>query len=323
MKAQHFVIGMDGGGTKTAAIIAALDGTIIAEHVAGPSNFQSIGVEAAAQTIFSLIKECCSSANCTPAQVRAFTLGLTGAGREADQKRMADGLRKYSRAQGVTLKNIFVESDARIALEGAFKGQPGIILIAGTGSIAFGKDSKGVVHRVGGWGRILGDEGSGFFIGRAGIAAVTRFIDGRGNKTLLTKLVAEKFHLNNQTEIIAAVYKNNFDLASVAPLVLEAAAKKDRVSLLIIEQAAAELTDHVRALTLALLPVSRSKVRVKTPVSCIGGLIANDTLLQRMLKEQLISTVPHIYIADPMSPPAFGAVVMSLSTLPRVEAQHS
>jgi N-acetylglucosamine kinase-like BadF-type ATPase len=315
MNANRFVIGMDGGGTKTAAIIAALDGTIIAEHVAGPSNFQMIGVETAAQTIFLLICECCRSAHCTPAQVLSVTLGLTGAGRAADQKRMADGLKAYSRTQGVRLKSVVVDSDARIALEGAFKGEPGIILIAGTGSIAFGKDSKGIVHRVGGWGRILGDEGSGFFIGRAGLTAVTRFIDGRGDKTLLTKLVAEKFRFADQSDIITAVYKNNFDVASVAPLVLEAAAKKDQVSLLIVEQAATELTDHVRSLADKLQPVSRKKIKVKLPVSFIGGLIANDTLLQHMLKAQVTATLPYIHIVEPMSPPAFGAVVMSLTAL--------
>jgi N-acetylglucosamine kinase-like BadF-type ATPase len=315
MNSNSFVIGMDGGGTKTAAIIAALDGTIVAEHVAGPSNFQMIGVETAAQTIFSLITECCRSAHCTPSHVLSVTLGLTGAGRAADQKRMEDGLKKFSRTQGVRLKHVIVESDARIALEGAFKGEPGIILIAGTGSIAFGKDSKGVVHRVGGWGRILGDEGSGFFIGRSGLSAVSRFMDGRGNRTLLTKLVAEKFQLTDQTKIITAVYKDNFDVASIAPLVLDAAAREDEVSLLIIDQAAAELTDHVSALTDKLLPSFRRKVKAKIPVSFIGGLIANETLLLCKLKEQLTGTLPHIHIVEPMSPPAFGAVVMSLAAL--------
>lgn len=316
MKNNRFVIGMDGGGTKTAAIIAALDGTIVAEHVAGPSNFQIIGVETAAQTIFSLISECCRSVPCTPAQIQAVTLGLTGAGRVADQKRMADGLKKYALAQGVKLKKVIVDSDARIALEGAFKGAPGIILIAGTGSIAFGKDAAGAIHRVGGWGRILGDEGSGFYIGRSGLTAVTRFIDGRGNKTLLTKLVAERFNLNDQAEIITAVYKNNFDVASIAPLVLEAASKKDEVSRLIIVQAAAELTDHIGSLAAMLTPSSRKKVKAKIPVSFIGGLIANDTLLRRMLIMQLAAELPHIHIAEPMSPPAYGAVVMSLASLP-------
>lgn len=320
MKSTRFVIGMDGGGTKTAAIIAAFDGTIIAEHVAGPSNFQIIGVETAAQTIFALINECCRSAKCTPAQVSAVTLGLTGAGRAADQKRMANGLKAYALTQHVRLKKVIVESDARIALEGAFKGGPGIILIAGTGSIAFGKDAKGVVHRVGGWGRILGDEGSGFFIGRSGLTAVTRYIDGRGEKTVLAKMIAEKFGLADQTAIIAAVYKNSFDVASVAPLVLEAAQKNDQVCRLIIEQASTELTNHIRALGQKLAPASRNKIKAKIPVSFIGGLIANPTLLQRMLNAQLAGALPHIQVTEPMAPPAYGAVVMSFASL---QATHS
>jgi N-acetylglucosamine kinase-like BadF-type ATPase len=314
MKSTRYVIGMDGGGTKTAAIIAALDGTIVAEHVAGPSNFQIIGVDTAAQTIFSLIIECCRSAQCTPNDIAVVALGLTGAGRAADQKRMADGLKAHASAQGARLKKVIVESDARIALEGAFKGGPGIILIAGTGSIAFGKDARGAIHRVGGWGRILGDEGSGFFIGRSGLTAVTRFIDGRGEKTLLAKMIAEKFQLVDQAAIIGAVYKNSFDVASVAPLVLEAAAKQDRVSRLIIEQASTELTDHVGALAKKLAAGSRKKVSAKIPVSFIGGLIANETLLRRMLKAQLADALPHIQVADPMSPPAYGAVVMSIAS---------
>lgn len=315
MKSTRFVIGMDGGGTKTAAIIAAPDGSIIAEHVAGPSNFQIIGVDAAAQTIFSLIGDCCRSASCTVRDIACVTLGLTGAGRVGDQKRMADGLKAYAKSQGVRLKKVIVESDARIALEGAFKGGAGIILIAGTGSIAFGKDAKGEVHRVGGWGRILGDEGSGFFIGRSGLTAVTRAIDGRGSKTLLTKLVAEKFKLTDQTAIITEVYRNNFDVASIAPLVLKAARKKDEASRLIIEQASADLTTHVRALAAKITSASRSKIKAKLPVSFIGGLIANDTLLQRMLRAQLAEELPSVVVAEPMSPPAYGAVVLSLASL--------
>ncbi|HLP15239.1 MAG TPA: BadF/BadG/BcrA/BcrD ATPase family protein [Bacteroidota bacterium] len=315
MKSTRYVIGMDGGGTKTVAIIAALDGTIIAEHVAGPTNFQFIGVEKAAQTIYSLICDCCNSAGCTVREISAVTLGLAGAGRTGDQKRMADGLRAYAVSQGTRLKEVIVDSDARIALEGAFKGGPGIIVIAGTGSIAFGKDRHGVIHRVGGWGRILGDEGSGFFIGRAGLTAVTRYIDGRGEKTSLTKLVAEKFCLSDQTEIITAVYQSAFDVASIAPLVLEAAMKNDQVSRLIVEQASTDLTNHVRALGMKITPPSRRKVREKIPVSLIGGLIANDTLLRRMLLAQMELALPHVQVTEPLSVPAYGAVVMSIAAL--------
>ncbi|MCX6138463.1 MAG: hypothetical protein NTV54_13325 [Ignavibacteriales bacterium] len=224
---NRFVIGMDGGGTKTAAVLIDKDGSTLAEHVAGPSNFQIIGVEKAAKVIVELVRECCSSAQCSPGDINAVTIGLTGAGRPADQERIGKTVLAAAKTARVKIARLSVESDARIALEGAFKGGAGIILIAGTGSIAFGKDAKGRVHRVGGWGRILGDEGSGFFIGRSGLTAITRHLDGRSPATLLSKMVAKEFGLKTQSDLIAAVYRNNFDVASIAPLVFKVAAKSD------------------------------------------------------------------------------------------------
>ncbi|MDP1676668.1 MAG: BadF/BadG/BcrA/BcrD ATPase family protein [Bacteroidota bacterium] len=312
MKSKKYIIGMDGGGTKTHAIIADANGKILKMHFAGPSNFQIMGVEKAAETIFSLIEICCESVNCEIKNVAAVACGLTGAGRIGDQKRMAEGLKKFAESKNAKLKNIIIESDARIALEGAFKGDAGIILIAGTGSIAFGKDSKGKVHRVGGWGRMLGDEGSGYFIGRLGLTAVTRHIDGRGEKTKLTSMIAKEFGLTDQTAIIDAVYKNNFDIASVAPLVLKAAEKKDSICFTIVETAVIDLAEHIRVAGLKIIPHSAKKVKTKIHVSLIGGLIANDTLISRLLKQYLAYNHPNMEIISPMASPAYGAVVMGM-----------
>ena len=311
MKKEQYFIGMDGGGTKTHAVIADSGGTIRSEHIAGPSNFQIIGVDAAAATIYSLIRSCCESVGCAPGSVAAIVCGLTGAGRVGDQKRMADGLKKYARSRKTVLKKVMIESDARIALEGAFNGNTGIILIAGTGSIAFGKDSKGTVHRVGGWGRILGDEGSGYYIGRLGLTAVAHEIDGRGVKTSLTKSIAKKFGLTDQTAIINAVYKNSFDVAAVAPLVLTAAEKKDRVCRTIIEQSVLDLSDHIEIASKKIDAARRSAVRSKIPVAFIGGLIANDTILYRLLSAYIHSNIPGVEVISPMSSPAHGAVLLA------------
>lgn len=314
MKPKKYVIGMDGGGTKTHAVIADGSGEILAEHVGGPSNFQIIGVEKAAETIFSLIQSCCESVPCAIQHIASVACGLTGAGRTGDQERMADGLKRYAARKKAKLQRVIIESDARIALEGAFKGGEGIILIAGTGSIAFGKDARGNIHRVGGWGRILGDEGSGYYIGRSGLTAVTHHLDGRGEKTKLTEMIAKTFRLNDQTAIINAVYKNGFDIASVAPLVLEAASKKDHVCLLIVEQAAVMLAEHVKVAAKMILASSRATVRSKVKLAFIGGLIANDTLLLRFLHRYISSTIPSADIIQPMASPAYGAVVMGMRT---------
>ncbi len=312
MKTEKFIIGMDGGGTKTHAIIANVHGEILAEHVGGPSNFQIIGVEKAAKEIYGLIKECCLSVHCSVSQIHSVVLGLTGAGRSTDQERMAKGIKKFALSKKARLPRVIVDSDARIALEGAFKGSPGIILIAGTGSIAFAKDGKGIIHRVGGWGRILGDEGSGYFIGRLGLTAVMHQIDGRGEKTLLTKIIGKKFGLIDQTAIINAVYKNNFDVASLAPLVLDAAEKNDKVCRMIIENAAVQLAEHIQVMAEKIRSASVSAIYSKIPLALIGGLIANETRLSELLKQYIKTNFPIIEIISPMSSPAYGAVIIGM-----------
>ncbi|MBI2429687.1 MAG: hypothetical protein HYV29_13000 [Ignavibacteriales bacterium] len=312
MKQQKYFIGMDGGGTKTHALICDSDCEILAEHVGGPSNFQIIGLEKASETIYALMQSCCESVDCSIKDISVVACGLTGAGRTGDQERMTEGLKKYAAKKRTTLNRVIVESDARIALEGAFKGGEGIILIAGTGSIAFGKDAKGKVHRVGGWGRILGDEGSGYYLGRSGLTAVTHQLDGRGEQTKLTNMISKKFGLTDQIAIINAVYKNGFDVASIAPLVLDAASKKDRVCLLIVEQAAVMLAEHVKIASKKIIVSSKAKVRSKVKLAFVGGLIANETLLSDLLRRFIASHIPSVEIIKPMASPAYGAVIMAM-----------
>jgi len=312
VKISQFIIGIDGGGTKTHAIIANSRDEILAEHFAGPTNFQIIGEERSAEIIVELIQSCCESADCKSTDVVSVVLGLTGAGRIAEQKRVAAVVQRYAKRQKITLKKLIVESDARIALEGAFKGEPGIILIAGTGSIAFGKDAKGKIYRVGGWGRILGDEGSGYFLGRLGLSAVAHHLDERGKKTMLTSLIAKKYKLANQESIINAVYSNDFDIASVAPLVLEAASKKDEVCRMIVQHATLELAEHVRIISEKIEKASRSRIKSKIHLSFIGGLITNDTLLSELLHQYISSNLQHVEIIQPLASPAYGAVVIGM-----------
>lgn len=318
MKKTEFVIGIDGGGTKTAAQLSDLRGKVVAESQAGPSNFQVIGVDAAATTIVELIVSCCSKAQCEPSQVAAICVGLTGAGRPGDQRRMAEGVRRSAVARRIVFGNLFVESDARIALEGAFKGSAGIILISGTGSIAFGKDRNGNVHRVGGWGRILGDEGSGYTIGRHGLNAVTKHLDGRGGKTLLTDLVAQRLGLSTQEQIVAAVYGENFDVASVAPLVIEAATSRDLICERILNKATFELAEHVRALTLKIEAASGGHARQKIPLSFIGSVLSGENVLTKIATHKITYSLPQISIVKPQAQPVYGAVLLAIQSMATV-----
>lgn len=304
-KKNRYVVGLDGGGTKTAAIIADLHGTLAGEAKGPASNFQVIGVEKASDVLFAMVQECCRAVSCEFEDVACVLAGLTGAGRPSDQERMGEAFRSLSRKRGADFKNIRIESDARVALEGAFKGKPGIILIAGTGSIAFGKDEKGSIYRAGGWGRMIGDEGGGYAIGRDGLNAVTRELDGRGEHTNLTKLVAEEFGLKDQESIIAAVYRDNFDLASLARIVIDTVSAHDPVCEQIVDRAASELTDHVR--TIAIKMGGKS-----IPLAFIGTVLSVENALANALRKKIASALPHISIAQPLSPPAYGAVLMAL-----------
>ncbi len=314
MAKKQFVLGLDGGGTKTAASLADLQGNVLAEVAGGPSNFLIIGVEQAAETLFSVADACCQKEGLTLQQVKTVVAGLTGAGRSTDRQRMREGFESYARNRGVAFERVIIETDARIALEGAFKGGEGIILICGTGSIALGKSHDGKIFRVGGWGRVLGDEGSGFAIGRDGLNAVTRHLDGRGKKTLLTELAGKRFNLKSQEEIIAAVYRENFDVASVAPLVIEAADQHDAECERILNKATFELAEHVRTLTLTLEAATRDRPRQKLSLAFIGSVISGDNVFTKILKQKITFSLPQISIVQPHAPPSYGAVLLALSS---------
>jgi N-acetylglucosamine kinase-like BadF-type ATPase len=307
---KQFVIGMDGGATKTAAQLSDLDGVVLAEETGGASNPQVVGPEKSADVIVNLIEKLCDKVDCQTSHVLAVVAGLAGAGREGDKVRVKAAVLAEAKKRRVAVSTVTIESDGRIALEGAFKGRPGIILIAGTGSFALAKDHKGGIHRAGGWGRVVGDEGSGFVIGRDGLNAVAKHIDGRGKATMLTKLVDEKLGLSNQEKIINGVYRENFDVATVAPLVIEAAEAKDVECGRILNKATFELAEHVRALVRKIEQSSHS--RSKISLAFIGSLLSHDNIYQKILTQKVTFSLPQVTVIAPEAPPAYGAILLSI-----------
>jgi len=311
---RSYVVGLDGGGTKTAIQFADSQGKVLAESVGGPTNFQISGVDGAAKTIVDLIETCCHTVGCASSQIGSVVAGLTGAGRTSDQQRMSEGIRAYAQKRSVYLRDLAVESDARIAMEGAFLGDAGIIVIAGTGSIVYGKDKQGVMHRAGGWGRLIRDEGSGYRIGQDGIRAVARMIDGVSDKTSLAGMVGDEFGLRTQEEIIKAVYKDGFDLASLAPLVIRAAARRDRIAVEILASAAAEVVGMVHAVA---VPLKRSAghPRARIPLVFVGSLLDSDNIYSAKVRALIRKDLKSIIIQKPIASPVRGAVLMALARM--------
>ncbi len=305
---MSYIIGIDGGGTKTHCLLTKSDGSIIHECFGGPSNFLVQGIEPVCTTLWELIQSCLNEKKIPPNEIEFILLGTTGAGRRTDAERLEQGFLNYLKEKNLYVKNFRVESDARIALEGAFSGKPGSILIAGTGSIMFGKDAQGNIHRVGGFGRFLGDEGSGYMIGKKGLVAVSKQFDGRGEQTLISELLKEKFKIDSPEVLITEIYKNNFDIASVAPLVIEAAQQNDEIALKIIDDETDELLLHISTM--------QKKLNVETLLTAfIGGIITHKNIYSDTLRKKINEQLPNVLVKDAENPPAMGAVLMAKQIL--------
>jgi N-acetylglucosamine kinase-like BadF-type ATPase len=309
---MKYILGIDGGGTKTeCAAVSSTDLTVIYQCTGGPSNFLIIGIEKASENLFSLLENCRTNLNCEYEDFEIVLLGTTGAGRRSDAERLEAGFKDYLTTKKISLKNFTVESDARIALEGAFSGLPGSILIAGTGSIMFGKDKPGNIHRVGGFGRFIGDQGSGYMIGRKGLIAVSKDFDGRGEETILTGIINENFGISSHEILITEVYKNNFDIASFAPYVINAASEGDSAAVKIIEEETDELIEHITAM--------KEKIgEDPLHLSFIGGIISNENYYSSLLKKKMVELLLNVRIQKADHPPAMGAVFLAKELIGKI-----
>ena len=300
---MNYFIGIDGGGTKTKAVLVDENLNNINEGIGGPSNFLVFDINDVTNSIIELLSQITNDANIPVSNIKSILIGTAGAGRRDDAQRLENSVLKKAKENNIDINNFKVESDARIALEGAFAGKPGSILIAGTGSIMFGKDSQENIHRVGGFGRILGDEGSGFHIGRAGLSAVAKSFDSRNNGTLLAQLLEDKFNIADSTQLINEVYKNGFDIPQVAPLVIEAAAKNDKICIDILISEIDELVEHISAM--------KEKINEEIlSVSLIGGTITTDNYYANLFRAR-VGKIPSVKLKNAELPPEIGAALMA------------
>jgi N-acetylglucosamine kinase-like BadF-type ATPase len=301
---MKYLIGIDGGGTKTDCAVADLSGKIIHQTTGKPSNFLVIGVEEAVENIFSLIEENLFQLEGDFSDVKQIVIGVAGAGRKEDSQILEKSFLDYAEQQRVHFKNVKVVSDAHIALEGAFPDSIGCILIAGTGSILFGKDESETIHRVGGFGRLIGDEGSGYSIGRKALNAVSKESDGRGEKTLITEIVNEKMKVGHSDLLINKVYKEKLDVASLAKIVIEAAEEGDPIAEDILDEEADELVLHISSF---LHKISTKQLNI----SFSGSLLDNKNFYSELLKRKIKSTLPNVKVVPPFSSSVNGAILLA------------
>jgi N-acetylglucosamine kinase-like BadF-type ATPase len=302
------IIGIDGGGTKTHCLVTDMEGNFLYECSGGASNFLVQGMEKVSETIFGLIENSKKRLNINYSDIKIILLGTSGAGRKSDAARLEKVFSEYSSKQGAEFNCFKVESDAAIALEGAFSGKPGCILIAGTGSILFCKDEDGRIQRIGGFGKLLGDEGGGYSIGKKGLTALSKELDGRSENGIIAKLASEKFGITSAEKLIEEVYLNKIEIPVFAPLVLEAATKGDTEALKILDEESEELVLHVMAMI-------KKAGNAALNVAFIGGLINNDNIYSRTLRKKMLLEISDINIKEPDYSPAMGAILMAKGIL--------
>src|SRR3954471_8363414 len=195
------VLGLDAGGTKTICLLANERGIVIASARAGGANLPAAGELAVEKVLHDVMDEAIGERGIVPA---AICLGIAGVDRPDDHAVIRGIMKRIGRQARILIVN-----DALVALEAGAPQQPGIVVISGTGSIAYGRNARGEAARAGGWGYVLGDEGSGYWIGRAALRAVLRESDRRGPTTVLTELVLKHFGVAAPHELIHHIYNRD------------------------------------------------------------------------------------------------------------------
>lgn len=300
----RIVVGVDAGGTKTVAIVA--EGERVLARAAGPGAKMRSGRGIACA---AAIAEVTRRALAEVGRLRGDVLiaGVAGAGREEEREELRQALRTEDFAE-----RLMITGDTEIALAAAFDDRPGIVVTAGTGSMAVARDRVGRLHRAGGFGWQMGDEGSGYAIGRAALGAVGRAADGRSPRTELTPLLLQVTHSETIDALVRwAAAAGVPEVAALAPAVLEAAQKGDTIASGIVDYAARELA----ALVYRLLPHFGADERAPVETATNGGLLLHGGPLNRVLRARLAEE-PRLKLRETPLDPATGAIHLAAKYLP-------
>jgi glucosamine kinase len=299
---MRYVVGIDAGGTKTVGLLADETGHVLAEARGSGANLQTHG-ELEVEKVFDGVLE--SLGRDKP--VAAVCLGIAGVDRPHDERAIREILRRLGHRERARVVN-----DAAVALAAGAPDSVGIVILAGTGSIAYGSDPRGASARSGGYGFLLADEGSGYWLGHQALRAAVRAADGRGPDTRLMPLLFEALEVSSVPELVPRVYEKGLPkhrIAAFAPLVQRAADEGDAVGRQLIEQAAHELALAARSVARQL-----SFGDAQYPLVLAGGVFKGCPGLIAPLEAglQLPQARPSVLRVEP----ACGAVRLAMELLP-------
>jgi N-acetylglucosamine kinase-like BadF-type ATPase len=298
-----FVLGIDAGGTKTVCQLANARGEVLAEARRGGANLQAVGELEVEKVLHEVMEDAIGDRDIVPL---AICLGIAGVDRDEDSR----VIRAIMRRIGYKAKTLVV-NDALVALEAGAPDRPGVVVIAGTGSISYGRNDRNQAARAGGWGYVLGDEGSGYWIGRAALRAVLREADRRGPETRLTGLLLKYYGVAKAQDLIHQVYHGSLRpsaIAAVAQCVQSAFTDGDAVAIGILRAAADELESCALSVAKRLEIVGS-----EFPFVLAGGMFRAVPWLEEELSRRLPLAAPHSRIAVLDVEPALGAVRLAIA----------
>ncbi len=309
MHSVPLVIGIDGGQTSTKCVLMSFDGRMLGQG--SGAGLVHLSAKSAPDVFTRALAECVSSAFEAAGiiqqrqPIEAMTLALTGVERDTPEAHLAEQLAR----QVIQAKHIHVCSDADAALFGAHGGKPGIIAIIGTGSHIMGTNANGDIARAGGWGWLLGDEGSALWLGKSGLASALRALDGVSEPTLLEALMREHFNIATLRDVKRLVYDSSFGakgFAALATVVSSAAAQNDGVALDLIAQAGRDLATQIMAVQ------RRLALPDDAPIAPVGGAYEHVFGLPENLRVALRDLNPQANLVAPQLTPVLGAALIAL-----------
>ena len=293
------VLGVDGGGSKTHAAICDDSGTLIGAGTAGPSNWETVGLRGASDSIGDAIDRAIEGTGLRRSDLEASVFGLAGVDWPSDVPRLEAAFESLRLDVPPTILN-----DSFIALRAGVRAPWGVVVIAGTGTVAAGRNSAGETYRTLGLGRLLGDEGSASDVGEAALRAVARAYVGRGPATSLSEGLCELMGAATVAQLLEEYSRGGERESNAAPLVLRHAERGDGVAIEIVEWAGAQLGEAARVVASRLAMVGEPFELVMS-----GGLFHGRS---ELLEQRIAAEVPTALLTRLEAPPVVGAVLMAL-----------
>jgi N-acetylglucosamine kinase-like BadF-type ATPase len=303
---KQLFVGIDGGGTKTEAVVMDSDCRIVLQLTGESTNPHAVTFPKALQNLGNLLDAI--RFNPGTSEWQSMAIGLSGVSTGAEQATVHRYLEQYKQEHGLNF-HCSLLNDAQIALMATLQREEGIIAISGTGSIIYGLTPTAEQYRTGGWGHLLGDEGSGYDIGIRALKAVMRSYDGIAPPTLMTSLIVDSYGFTSITELKPFIYGDAIhksDIAKFAEIVIRASGQNDSAAITIIQQAAGEMANA--AITL----IGKNDWFKSCDLVMTGSIFAHSELFNQTFRNAIRAAFAEIKFHTASHTPAYGAALLAL-----------